>query len=329
MAFKNIRLSGDYAFVMHDFTYILSLTSPTFILIAMGYVTVRAGFLQKDSVRTLAWFVINFGLPAALFRALSSRSFQDILHYDYLLIFGLGSFLSFMLLFILAKLRKKSLTECAMFGLGGSISNSLMVGFPIIMQLFGDAALVPFALTLIIENFFILPLALALADTGQHEGSSFFRALGKSLPLLLKNPIIVSIGLGILSAATSVHPPEFVGRVIDMLAVTVGGVALFTIGGMLVGLQPKGMMMDLSSIVLGKLIMHPLAVFIMILLFPPMSPLFQSVAILLACMPMFSIYAVIGMRYNLGGLCSAVLLPATLISFFTINIVIWLLGISR
>lgn len=313
---------------MHDFTYILSLTSPTFILIAMGYMTVRAGFLQKENVKTLGWFVVNFGLPAALFSSLSSRSFQDVLHYDYLLIFGLGSLLSFSVLFFIAKIRSKPLTECAMFGLGGSLSNSLMVGFPIIMQLFGDAALVPFALTLIIENLIILPLALALADTGQHENSSFFRALMKSLPQLFRNPIIVSIALGLLTAATDTHPPGFVVKVVDMLGLTVGGLALFTIGGTLVGLKSKGMLSDISTVVFGKLVIHPLSVLLMVLIFPPMQPLFQNVAIILACMPMFSIYGVIGIRYNLGGLCSAVLLPATLIAFITINLEIWLLGVG-
>lgn len=313
---------------MQDLTYILSLTAPVFILMGLGFLTVRAEWLSKDNIRTLAWFVVHFGLPAAMFKALSSRTFADILNYDYLLIFGIGSLIPFMVLFSIAKIRGKGLTESAFFGLGGSVSNSLMIGFPIIMQLFGEAALVPFALTLIIENLFILPLTLALADTGQKEGMGFWRALLHSFPQLMKNPIIISMALGILSSLLELQPPVMVNRAIDMLASTVGGVALFTIGGMLVGLKPRGMVKDISTIVLGKLILHPLGVFVMILLMPPMPALFQSVAIVLACMPMFSIYAVLGARYNLGGMCSAVLLPATLLSFITINTVIWLLGVS-
>ncbi|NQY89786.1 MAG: AEC family transporter [Colwellia sp.] len=308
---------------MQNFSYILSLTSPTFILITIGYIVVKTGWMPKENVRPLAWFVVNIGLPAALFKALSSRSFQDILHYDYLLVFGLGSLLSFATLFFLARFRKKTLTECALFGLGASVSNSLMVGFPIIMQLFGEQALVPFALTLIVENLFILPLALALADTGQQKNSHFFTAFAKSLPQLLKNPIILSIAFGISSTAVGIQPPALLSKVIDVLAVTVAGVSLFAIGGMLVGLKTKGMVTDLSSIVVGKLIIHPLSVFALILFFPAMPQLFQQVAIILACMPMFSIFAVIGMRYQYGGLCSAVLLPTTLVSFITINLVLW------
>ncbi len=311
---------------MQDLSYILSLTSPTFLLIAIGYLVVKLGWMPQENVRPLAWFVVNIGLPAALFKALSSRSFQDILHYDYLLVYGLGSLLSFATLFILARLRNKSITECALFGLGASISNSLMVGFPIITQLFGEQALIPFTLTLIIENLFILPLALALADTGQQKNSHFIMAFAKSLPQLIKNPIILSIAFGITSTAFGIQPPLIVNKVIDVLAVTVAGVSLFAIGGMLVGLKTKGMVTDLSSIVVGKLIIHPLFVFVFLLFFPDIPLLFQHVAILLACMPMFSIFAVIGMRYHYGGLCSAVLLPTTLVSFVTINVVVWFIS---
>ncbi|MFT6209257.1 MAG: putative permease, partial [Colwellia sp.] len=219
------------------------------MLIAMGYLVVKMGWMPKENVRPLAWFVVNIGLPAALFKALSSRSFQDILHYDYLLVYGLGSLFSFTTLFILARLRNKTITECALFGLGASVSNSLMVGFPIVTQLFGDEALVPFTLTLIVENLFILPLALALADTGQQKNNHFITAFAKSLPQLIKNPIILSIALGLASTAFDIQPPELANKIIDVLAVTVAGVSLFAIGGMLVGLKTRGMVTDLSSIV--------------------------------------------------------------------------------
>jgi len=312
--------------IMQDFSYILSLTSPTFMLIALGYIVVKSGWMPKESVRPLAWFVVNIGLPTALFKALSSRSFYEILHYDFLLVYGLGSLLSFATLFIVARLRSKTITECALFGLGASVSNSLMVGFPIVTQLFGDEALVPFTLTLIVENLFILPLALALADTGQHKNSYFISAFIKSLPQLIKNPIILSIAFGITSTVLNIQPPKLVSHVIDVLAVTVTGISLFAIGGMLVGLKVKGMVSDISSIVIGKLMLHPLCVFLFILLLPTMPLLFKQVAIILACMPMFSIFAVIGMRYQYGSLCSAVLLPATLISFLTINLILWFIS---
>ena len=158
------------------------------------------------------------------------------------------------------------------------------------------------------------------------KNSHFFTAFAKSLPQLIKNPIILSIALGITSTALGIQPPELENKVIDVLAVTVAGVSLFAIGGMLVGLKTRGMVTDLSSIVVGKLIIHPLFIVALMIFFPAMPLLFQHVAILLACMPMFSIFAVIGMRYQYGGLCSAVLLPTTIVSFITINLVVWFIS---
>lgn len=311
---------------MHTMSQILFLTSPTFILIIFGFLTVRLTWMPKEYIKALAWFIVNIALPAALFKALSAQPFHEILNVDYLLVFGCGSVFAFLLLFSIAKLRNKTTTESALFGLGASVSNSLMIGFPIIMQLFGEQALIPFALALIIENLVILPLTLTLAQSAQHKGQSFFSVFSKSLIQLVKNPIIIAISLGVLCASTEIKSPLIITEVIDVLSKTVAGISLFAIGGMLVGLEVKGLFKDISIIVIGKLVIHPLCVFAFIFLFPTMPPLYKKVAIILACMPMFSIYAVIGMKYQLGKLCSAVLLPTTVCCFITINVVIWLVS---
>ena len=184
----------------------------------------------------------------------------------------------------------------------------------------------PFTLTLIVENLFILPLALALADTGQQQqNKNFITNFAKSLSQLIKNPIILSIALGFSSATLEIQPPELAYKIINILSLTVVGISLFTVGGMLVGLKAKGIGTDLSFIVIGKLMIHPLYIGSLLMLFPEIPILLQHVAILLACMPMFSIFSIIGMRYQYGELCSAALLPTILISFITINSVVWLI----
>ncbi len=309
-----------------NFFHVISITSPAFVLIALGYTVVKANWLQSQGIQALGWFVVHIGLPAAIFKALSTRRFQDILHIDYLLIYGLGSLIAFFALFLIARLYLgKSLTEGAFFGLGASMSNSLMIGYPIIFQLFGPAVLIPYALTLVIENLLILPLSLALADIGTEKNTHFLRAFSRSIPKLLKNPIIIAIILGVISSAASIELPQVANRVIDSLSMTVAGLAQFTIGAILAGGAIKAISTDTLMIVIGKLLLHPAAILLMLFLMPPINPLFQSTAIILACMPMFSIYAVLGQNYDLGELCSAVLLPATIISFATITLAIFLL----
>lgn len=70
---------------------ILAITGPIFIIIAVGFAAVRMEMLSKSDVRILGGFVINFALPALLFKALSQRSFAEIMNTDYLVAYALGS----------------------------------------------------------------------------------------------------------------------------------------------------------------------------------------------------------------------------------------------
>ena len=56
---------------------------------------------------------------------------------------------------------------------------------------------------------------------------------------------------------------------------------------------------------------------------PPMRPEIMAAAILFASMPMLSVYPIFGMRYGLETACSAVVVGATVMSFFTISGWIW------
>lgn len=307
---------------------ILSLTSPIYLLIGLGYLVASKKFVTREQVRVLAWFIMYIGLPAAMFKALSTTDIQTLLNPPLFFAFALGSLFPFAVTFVLAKFRNKNLTEAAIFALGTSLSNSLMIGFPIMLQLFGEPALVPFAIILLVENLIILPLALALADTGSQEEKHFFQALVKALPALFKNPIIVSILAGFFFSLLAIPLPTFAMRAVDMMAATVGGLALFTIGGLLYGLNPKGLWADIAQIGLSKLILHPAGVVLALLLFPALPEMYQHILIIAAAVPMFTVLAMFGARYGLEAVATAVLLPTVVCSFFTINLLIWLLDIS-
>ena len=303
---------------------ILSIVSPAFILIVLGYLTVKFAWLDKRGVRALGWFTTRVALPAAIFQALSSRNLADIFHADYLIVYGVGSLIAYFTVFIVAKsMFKKPLTESAFYGLGSSMSNTILIGYPIIIQIFGPAAVIPFALTLIIENLVILPLSLALAESGMRKEGHFLKALVGSLGTLAKNPIILSIAMGLLFSLLSISLPSAADSAIQSLAATASGLAQYTIGGILAGVALTVLSKDMSLVILGKLIIHSAAILLMIFMLPPMDPMFTSIAVILSCLPMFSVYAVLAMDYELGEFCSAVLLPTTVLSFITISLAIW------
>lgn len=307
---------------------ILAITAPIFTVIAVGFAAVRLAFFSKADIRVLAKFVIGFALPALLFKALAERAFADIMNLRYLAGYALGS-LAVMLVGIgIAYFgQHKSLQVSAIDGLGMSVSNSGFIGYPIVLQLLGPPAAVALALTMMVENLLMIPLALGLAETGAHSGSrgKSRAALLATSAGLLKNPLILAIVAGFACAMLGLRPPMVVMRALDMFAFAAGAGALFVIGGMLVGLKPGNMAGDIIRIGAGKLLLHPLAVAAAFLLLPPVEPALRMAALTFACMPMLSIYPILAQKYGLEEGCAAALLAATLLSFASISVALWLM----
>jgi malonate transporter len=307
---------------LEHFHYVFMSILPVFLVIGLGYFAFKKKWLPEGGHKTLAAFVFNFGLPAAIFSALSIKSLDEMWNTDYVILYTLGSLVAFTIVAVYGFwVLKRNAVESVILGLGGSFSNSLLIGFPIISFLFGSAALVPFSLTLIVENLIMLPLLLGMADmAGSQTQTKVKDKLKETLKNLVKNPIILAIGAGVIVSAMSLHPPETASRMIEMLANTVTGIALFTIGGGLVGVKMKGMKKEIGTVMLAKLFVHPMVILGMSLVWFELQPTMSAVAVILASMPMFGVYAVIGQKYNMGGLCSAVILPTIIFAIVTVSI---------
>jgi len=303
---------------------ILTITGPIYLIIAAGFLAVRFGLFTKPDVRVMGRFVIDFCIPALLFQALSQRSLGEVLNANYLIAYTVASLAVLLGSVALARAgRGKPMSLAALHGLGMSASNSGFVGYPIVLQLLGPPAAVGLALCMLVENLLILPLALALADTGEPGRSNVYRALGHAGRGLVKNPMIIAIVLGFGFAMLGWHLPAPLAKTVQLVATASSPVALFVIGGSLVGLKLGGVWGDVVLVALGKLVLHPLAVLAMLSLLPPIDPTLRTAAIVYACMPMLSIYPVLAQKYQHEGFCAAALLATTVLSFFSISAVLW------
>lgn len=308
------------------FGNIFIITLPIFIIILIGFFAVRLSVFPKDGARALGIFVVNFGIPAILFKALSERSFEDLSHPDFVTVYAIGALIPFFAVFVIARfIKRNALSRSSMMAMGSCFPNTLMIGYPVLLQVFGSAALIPLTLALLVENFLLLPLTVALADSGKGTKGGVLESVRKILFQVLSNPFILAIALGALFSLLEIRLPQSINKVIDMFAATVGAVALFAIGAVLAGIKIRGFLSDVSIVVVAKLMLHPLCIFALLLLFPDMEPLLLASVLILSSLPMLSIYGVIGQKYGEAELCSAAILPATLISFISINLILYYL----
>lgn len=305
---------------------ILAITGPIFILIAVGFGAVRLRVLTTADMRALGVFVINFALPSLLFTAMSAGSVTQTLRLDLLLPYALGSLAVVGLVVVLAvTVLRRKLQIAAVLAMGMSVSNSAFIGYPIAQQLSSGTASAALAVYAMVEALIMFPLLMALAELG--GGGGRWPVVLRGIVLnLARNPMILAILAGVALSALGLKLPLPAARAIELLGSTAAPVALFYIGGTLAGLKVKLAAGDIGFIVAGKLVLHPLLVYLAFLALPLDGAALQTAAVLNACMPMMSIYPILAQKYGQEGLCAAALVATTVTSFFTISGFLWLSG---
>lgn len=307
---------------------ILAITGPIYLVIALGFLAGHFGVFSKPDVRVLGKYVAKFALPALVFVSLSQRPVKDILDVRYVLDYAIGSLIVLLAAFGWGWWRQgKSFTLSALCGMGMSCSNSGFIGYPIAVPVVGAGpAAVGLALCMVVENLLMIPLSLAMAESGDAAPGKWHRIVVQSLGQLARNPIILAMLAGVGVAALRLPISDVLARTINMLSLSSASVSLFAIGGALVDLQVKGMRRDVSAIALGKLLLHPLMVGLMVWLLPPANPALRAAAVVYASVPMLSIYPILAQKYGFESFCAAALLLATMLSFVTISAILWVLG---
>ena len=306
----------------------LAITGPIYLVIALGFLAGHFGVFSKPDMRVLGSYVVKFALPALVFTALSQRSFAEILDGRYLFAYAGGSLLAMLIGFAWGRwVRHKDLPLSALFGLGTATSNSGFIGYPIAVLVCGSGTgAVGLAMCMFVENLVMIPLTLAIADGANSGEGKWYRVLVRSLLQLARNPVIIAIAAGLGVSMLSIPVSGAVAKTINMLAMSSTAVALFVIGGTLHGLQLHGLKQDAATVALGKLILHPLVVGAIVWLLPPADPTLRTAAVIYASVPMLSIYPIVAQKYGHDAFCAAALLLATILSFVTISVFLWLLG---
>jgi predicted permease len=310
---------------------ILAITCPIYLVVLTGYVATRSGLFARSDMQVFGKFVFNLALPALIFNALAQRHISDILHPAYLLSYLFGSLLMLTLAFFTGRrLLGLSLVRSTFLAMGVSCSNSSFIGFPILLLMVAPVAGVALGLNVIVENLVMLPLLLAMAEHARSgTGGAWHQVLRQSARRLMKNPLVLSVTAGLVISLTEVTLPQPVIRTVTLFAHASGGLSLFAIGGMLVGLSLSAGWQRVVPLVAGKLIGHPLAVLLVASLLPllgvvPMSHELRAAALLMAAMPMLSIYPILAQAYGEADRSATALLICMVSSFFTLSAWMWL-----
>jgi predicted permease len=291
---------------------VLAVTSPIFLIIALGYLAARVEWLGPNETRALGVFVLRFAMPALIFKALASRPLGEIADARLIAAYAGASALCFATLFALFARRGRAVG--AMRALAGAAPNSGFVGFPVASLLIGPKAAIGLALCLIVENAMTIPLGLALAESGSGDAK-----FGPLVGRLARNPLLIAIALGLAASLVGLTPPAPIARAIDLLAAAAPAAALMAIGGGLFGLKFGGDLADIAPVAVAKLVLHPLLMLVLTSFATGADLDVRRAMLVMASAPVFSIYPLICRPFGQERAGAAILLIETALAFPTMS----------
>ncbi len=303
-------------------------TLPFFALIALGYQACRSGFFTAEAAAYLTKFVFYFALSAMLFRFSANLSLSEIFDWWFVAAYLWGCFIVYLIATAVALFRRLPIAEAAVEAQCAVIGNTGFLGVPMLVVLLGEAAAGPVLMVLAIDLVVFSTLIVILV-TGSREGQVTYRTFRNVGLGLLKNPMIVSISLGLIWSSTGWAVPGPVNEFLAILGAAATPGALFAIGASLAGKSAERLSVA-GWLSFCKLVLHPAAVAFAALWLFPVEPFAAAVMIAAASLPVAGNVFILAQHYGVAPQrVSASILVSTAISVLTVSAVIaWVAGMG-
>ncbi len=303
-------------------------TLPFFAIIGVGYGAGRTGFFTEAATAWLTKFVFYFALSAMLFRFSANLSLDEVFDGIFIAAYLWATAAIYLLATAVALLRRKGVEEAAVEAQCAVIGNVGFLGIPMLVLLLGDRAIGPVMMVLAVD-LIVFGSLIVILITGARDGRmslGILRTVGQGL---IKNPMIVSITLGLAWSALALPIPGPLNAFVELLGSAATPGALFAIGASLASKSAERVEVA-AWLSFSKLVLHPGAVALSALLLFPVEPYAAGVMIAAAALPTAGNVYMLAQHYGVAPTrVSATILISTAASILTLSLVIgWVSGLG-
>jgi malonate transporter and related proteins len=318
---RSVQESGTFPVQIAD------LILPVFAVILSGWIVGYTGYLSRALSDALIHFAYNIAMPALLIVTIAQERSQSLINWRFLVAFGGGSLLCFILVFGIMSMRaSRSIASRTMHGMAASMTNTGFVALPVLQAIYGPRAVLPAAIATVFVAVVMFPVAVILLELGQRDAQGARTAPSHTLKHIVLNPLVISTLIGMLLSVLDLRMPGPVTAYLGILADALTPCALFAIG---LGLSIDGLRANLgraSLLSLVKLVIMPLIVYGLSLTLG-LDPLYTIAAAICAAVPTAKTAYILAGEYH----CEEMMVAST-VSLTTLasvlSLVVWLYGLS-
>jgi malonate transporter len=309
---------------------ILNTALPFFALIFCGYGAGRFRLLSEASIAGVNAFVFYFALPAFIFNLLATSPLSDIANGSFIAAYLGTGLVVFAVAAVLGRLLfKVRRGEAALQGSAAVLGNTGYMGIPLVAAAFGDRAAIPLVLGLTLEATVLIPLTIVLVEAQKGLDAGWSQLLRSVAGAMVRNPIIVTIFAGVLLSATGLGLPTPIENFTGLLGGAAGPCALFALGATLTSFPISAGISEVSYMTFFKLLVHPAAIWFATTRLFDVDPLWATVAILGAALPVAANVFIVAKQYDTYvERVSSAILVSTAISVVTVSALLTVLPLE-
>lgn len=214
---------------MSDFLFSVNVTLPIFLVMVIGWVLRQIGMLDEHFVTVANKFNFKVTLPFMLFRDIASVDIRNVFDLKFVLFCAIASSICFWGIWGAAKLFVKDHSIRGAFVQAGFRSSAAVMGLAFISNIYGASAMGPLMIIGAVPLYNIYSV-IVLTFEAQEEGKRDTGKIKQAFVNILKNPIIISIFLGMVVALLGIQFPAIINKTVNSVAQLATPLALIVIG---------------------------------------------------------------------------------------------------
>lgn len=296
--------------------------APVFGLIALGLATARFKILSSEAADGVAAFVFTIAMPSLIFRTLVTVEPPEASAWGLVISYMGATAITWILATVATRWPLgRPVEDGASIAMAAAFGNTVMMGIPLVVGHYGEAALAPLVVIIAIHAPVLwLAATLQVELAMRRETTSLAKLLADMGRDLARNPVILGIVCGGLWRLTGLGLHPIADKIIGLLGQAGIPGALFALGMGLAQYQIRGQVGTLTAINVLKLVVMPVVAWILARHVMGLPPLWTGVVVLVAACPTGVNAFLFASRYDRAvGSVSGTIALGTALSALTIS----------
>ena len=266
---------------------ILTTVLPVFGMIVLGYILTKANIFDAAAGKGITLFVFNVAIPALLFKTVATIGAQEAAPWGLWIAFFGGLAITWIVTALVSRgVEVLSPSGGAAASMAAGFGNLALLGTPLALSHFGNSVAIPLGMILSVHAPILWFAATLHRELARHSGAFSLTRTARELFLnLATNGIVLGLLAGALWRTTGLSLHPIAEKMLSMLADASVPTALFALGVSLAGYSLRGAWGGMFSLIGLKMVLMPVAVFLLVRYAVSIPPLWAKLAVLFAAMP--------------------------------------------